>query len=232
MKKRSKPIIAIDGPAGSGKTTTAKLLARRLGFTYIDTGAMYRAVGLAAKRLGIDPKDEKRLDALCKKIKIEFKKVGREQKIFLNDEDVSSAIRTAEIGMWASHVSAVGAVRKALVSMQRELGKDGGIVMEGRDIGTNVFPDAEVKIFLVADEHERAKRRHKELIRRGENISFEKILSEQRIRDIQDSTRKLNPLIKAPDAIEIDTTHLTPKRVVDEIIKRFKLKGLAGGVRC
>jgi len=224
MKKRAKVVIAIDGPAGSGKTTAAKLLAKKLGFTYIDTGAMYRAVGLAAKRLGIDPKDERRLKELLSSIKVEFKKVGKDQKILLNDEDVSSAIRTAECGMWASRVSAQGAVRKALVAIQRKLGRNGGIVMEGRDIGTNVFPDAEVKEFLIADENERARRRCRELTNSGEKMSFEKVLTEQRMRDIQDSTRKLNPLAKAPDAVELDTTNLTPDEVARKVIEIFDLK--------
>jgi len=229
MSKRARPIIAIDGPAGSGKTTTAKMLAERLGFTYIDTGAMYRAVGLAAKRQGIDPHDDERLAGLCAELTIEFRSAGSEQKIYLNGEDISDEIRTAEIGMWASWVSAASSVRRALVAMQREMGKRGGVVMEGRDIGTNVFPDADVKVFLVADERERAKRRHEELRGRGEDVPFEQVLAEQEKRDEQDSTRELNPLIKANDAVELDTTSLSPHEVVKRIVDMFDLRGFIDG---
>lgn len=218
MSAREKPIVAIDGPSGSGKSTVSKLLARKLGFVYLDTGAMYRCVGLLALRNGVDPLDAEGLVPFLEDLTISFspgKKGG--QKVICNGEDVTRAIRQPEISQAASKASSVAVVRTKLVAMQREMGADGGVVMEGRDIGTNVFPDAEMKFFLIASPQERAKRRHLELIRREEKVDFQTVLIEQYERDERDSSRELNPLIQAPDAHLVDTSNLTIEQVVDEL---------------
>lgn len=203
-----KIIIAIDGPAASGKSSSAKIIAETLGYTYIDTGAMYRAVTLAflkTKREYV----EKEVIELCDKIKIELFPSDKGQRTFLNGEDVSDAIRTPEVTKWVSPVSAIAEVRQKLVDMQRKMGKKGGIVMDGRDIGTVVFPNAELKIFLIASVATRAMRRFKEHQANGENLSIEEIEKDIIRRDEYDSTRETSPLTKAADAIEIDTSDMT-----------------------
>lgn len=203
-----KIIIAIDGPAASGKSSSAKIIAETLGYTYIDTGAMYRAVTLAflkTKREYV----EKEVIELCDKIKIELFPSDKGQRTFLNGEDVSDAIRTPEVTKWVSPVSAIAEVRQKLVDMQRIMGKKGGIVMDGRDIGTVVFPNAELKIFLIASVATRAMRRFKEHQANGENLSIEEIEKDIIRRDEYDSTRETSPLTKAADAIEIDTSDMT-----------------------
>lgn len=203
-----KIIIAIDGPAASGKSSSAKIIAETLGYTYIDTGAMYRAVTLAflkTKREYV----EKEVIELCDKIKIELFPSDKGQRTFLDGEDVSDAIRTPEVTKWVSPVSAIAEVRQKLVDMQRKMGIKGGIVMDGRDIGTVVFPNAELKIFLIASVATRAMRRFKEHQANGENLSIEVIEKDIIRRDEYDSTRETSPLTKAADAIEIDTSDMT-----------------------
>ena len=209
--------IAIDGPAGSGKTTTAKIVAEKLGYIYIDTGAMYRAVTLAWLRSGKELNE----DNLCKlinEITVDIKNSANGQRTFLNSLDVSEDIRLPEVTKNVSPVSAVACVREKLVAMQRALGKDGAVVLDGRDIGTVVFPDAELKIFLIADENARAERRTKELKEKGIELSVDEIKKQIIERDNYDSSRANSPLKKADDAIEIDTSNLTIQQQCDLII--------------
>jgi cytidylate kinase len=201
-------ILALDGPAGSGKTTTAKLVADRLGYLYIDTGAMYRAVTYAWLKENKEL-NEKDLCNLVKGLKIELRQSDQGQKTILNGEDVTDAIRLPEVTKNVSAVSAVGCVRDALVKQQREIGKNGGVVMDGRDIGTVVFPNADLKIFFKASIEERAKRRAKEMIEKGLKVSIEQIKKEISDRDNYDSTRDISPLKMADDAVEIDNSNLT-----------------------
>lgn len=203
-----KIIIAIDGPAGSGKTTTARELARMLNYIYIDTGAMYRAVTLAWLREKTELTDEN-LCNLMSRISVELNLVNGSQKTFLNGEDVSDAIRLPEVTKFVSPVSAVGCIREKLVDMQRNLGKSGGVVLDGRDIGTVVFPQAELKIFLVASIEARAKRRTAELIEKGIETNSAELSEQLLARDAYDSSRSHSPLRKAEDAIQIDTSDIT-----------------------
>lgn len=207
------PTIAIDGPGGAGKSTIAKLLAADLGLEYIDTGAMYRAIGLKTSKCGVDPADAGSLQAMLDGTDIDF----IDGKIYLDGEDVSGQIRTPEMSMMASKVSAVPAVRKKLVALQRQMGKNKDVIMDGRDIGTNVLTDAPVKIFLSASPEVRAKRRYDELIAKGESVEYEDVLREMIERDHQDMTRETDPLRKADDAVEIDTSEMTIDEVVDAI---------------
>ena len=213
-------IIAIDGPAGAGKSTISKEIAKRLGFTYLDTGAMYRACGLYVVSMGEDPSDEKKVRYLLANIKIEF----QDSRIFLNGEDVSLKIRTPEIDEAASKISRLKSVREKLTELQRQIAKDKDIVAEGRDMGTVVFPDAEVKIFLDASPEERARRRKRQLEESGQIISFEIILHQIKKRDKADSTRALAPLTAAPDAVIIDTTEMKPESVIERIIDEVDKK--------
>ncbi len=200
--------IAIDGPAGSGKTSTAKQLAKLLGYTYIDTGAMYRAVALSWKRTGKELNDEI-LASLMDSINIKLIYKGDELMIFLNGEDVSEQIRTPDISKLSSDISAFSCVREKLVEQQRELAKNRGTVLEGRDIGTIVLPDAELKVFLTASIDERAKRRQKELLAKKIIIPYEELRKQIEERDYNDSHRSHSPLKRAEDAIEIDTSALS-----------------------
>lgn len=216
--------IAIDGPSGAGKSTMAKLLAGKLKLDYIDTGAMYRAVGLKMSREGLNMSDEdreKRIE-LLDSTDIDFE----DGKVTLDGEDVSGLIRTPEISKLASDFSSLAEVREKLVKIQRGIGERKSVVMDGRDIGTNVFKDAEIKFYLTATAEERAKRRFKELTEKGKDVSYEDTLSDIKKRDHNDSHRKLNPLKKADDAIEIDTTLMTIDEVVGKMIDEIKEKGL------
>lgn len=196
--------IAIDGPAGAGKSSTAKLVAKKLGYIYVDTGALYRAVGLYSIRNGIDTKDADAVIATLPSIKVELKFVDGSQHVFLNSEDVSEAIRTPEASMGASNVSAIPKVREFLFELQRSIARDNNCIMDGRDIGTVVLPNADVKIFLTASAEERAKRRFKETLEKGEKADYNDILEDINKRDYQDSHREIAPLKQAEDAVFVD----------------------------
>lgn len=213
MKKR---VVAIDGPAGSGKSTVARLVAKRLGFIYLDTGAIYRSLAWLAQRKGVSWGDEEGLARLCREMEIGFEG----DRVFVNGEDVTSKIRTEEMGQGASVVSAHSKIRESLLALQRDFALKGGLVAEGRDMGTVVFPDAALKVFLVASVEERARRRWVELKERGVSPlpSLEEIGDMICQRDLQDSNRKTAPLKKAHDAVELDTTGLSIPQVVERIV--------------
>lgn len=213
-----KPIIAIDGPAGAGKSTVAKLVAEKLGFVYIDTGAMYRAVAWKTMREQLPISDQRKISALANKIDISFQRNDSEQRILVDGEDVTDSIRTPEATRLSSPISTIRGVRKRLVEMQRRMGEDGGIVMEGRDIGTVVFPDAEVKVFLTASVTERARRRTEQLRAMGTQVDEAQIAEEIRDRDLRDSSRAHAPLRQAPDAHLIETDSLSAEEVADAIL--------------
>lgn|SRR3990172_5081777 len=219
-----KIIVAIDGPSGSGKSTVAKLLAGRLGYMYIDTGAMYRAVALQAKRDDIDINDSAALIRLCESVKLEFVPDNGGLRTILNGEDVSEAIRTPEMSMAASDISARKEVRQALLSLQRRMGENGGVVLEGRDVGTVIFQNAEAKFFLDASLEERGKRRYKELAAKGMNVTLEQTIDDVRKRDINDSSREIAPLKMAADAVLVDSTNLGIVEVVEKMIEGIKAR--------
>ncbi len=208
-------IIAIDGPAASGKSTTAQLLAQKLGYVYIDTGAMYRACALKAKKMGIDINDEESIRELLDDIDIRIENHNSKNRIFLDGEDVSEDIRADDISALASAISAIPAVRYKMVELQRKMGEKGGVILDGRDIGTFVFPTAEVKFFLTANPEVRAKRRWLELQQKGINKDFSEVLADLVKRDNNDSQRALAPLKKADDAIEVDTSNMTIEEQTD-----------------
>jgi len=203
-------IVTIDGPAGAGKSSAARELARRLGFRFLDTGAMYRAVTLAARERGYDLANGDQLARLVEEIHVEL--VG--DRVLLDGKDVTTAIRKFDITTVIHHAADNGAVRGQLVLWQRAAAAGNNVVTEGRDQGTVVFPDAECKIFLTADEEERARRRHRDLVGRGEEIPFDEVLANQRLRDERDSSRAVGALRKADDAIEVSTDGLSPNEVV------------------
>lgn len=200
--------VAIDGPSGAGKSSLAKRLAKDLGYVYVDTGAMYRSIGLYAVRAGVDPKDETAVAALLPKIQLAIRLVDGAQHIYLNGEDVSNAIRAENIGMAASSVSAHPPVRAFLLDTQRGLAADQNILMDGRDIGTVVLPNATVKIFLTASAEARAERRRKELEEKGQPADFATVLADIQQRDYQDTHRAIAPLKQADDAILVDTSSI------------------------
>tara|TARA_B100000579_G_scaffold383583_1_gene353491 strand:+ start:142 stop:810 length:669 start_codon:yes stop_codon:yes gene_type:complete len=216
-------IIAIDGPAATGKSTTAKLVAQKLGFTYLDTGAMYRCVTLSVLKNDVHLDDKQNLLLLLNKIDIQFKKRGSKISVVLNGEDVSDHIRKTEVTKNVSAVSSIKEVRSFLVENQRKIAKNNDCVVEGRDIGTIVFPQAEVKVFLIADVRIRAERRQLELSKMGEEKSLDILIKEIEKRDNFDSNRDNSPLRKASNAIELDTTNLTINAQVDYIINKVKL---------
>lgn len=216
-----KLIIAIDGPASSGKSTTAKLLAKKLGYLYIDTGAMYRAVTLYAIMNNLLD-NEKKIIELAKQLNIELKFENGQTKVSVNGKDVTEEIRSLEVNQNVSTVSKIEGVRKILVEKQKEMGKNGGVVMEGRDITTVVFPNADVKIFLTATIDERARRRALEFEQKGQPVDIEKVKQNILERDRIDSSREVSPLTKSPDAIEIDTSNLSIEQQVDLILEETK----------
>ncbi len=198
--------IAIDGPAGAGKSTMARRLAEELGYIYADTGALYRAIGYFVLLHGADVRDEPTVVGLLAGINIDLRFVDMEQRVFLNGMDVTSKIRTEAVSMAASAVSALPSVRAFLLEMQRNIARDNNVVMDGRDIGTVVLPDADVKIFLTASPEERARRRYEELVRKGVSADYDAVLEDMRRRDYEDSHRDIAPLKPADDAILVDTT--------------------------
>jgi CMP/dCMP kinase len=210
-------VIALDGPSGAGKSSAGRALAARLGYVYIDTGAMYRALALKALRQGIDLGSAPALSALLRDSQVELVP-GDAGRVRLDGEEVSAAIRSAEVSAGASQVSVHPEVRREMVARQRVLGEQGGVVMDGRDIGTKVFPDAELKFYVDADPVLRARRRHAELREGGATLSLEEVERDLRERDRADSTRIESPLIRAEDAVLVDTTSLTPEGVIDELL--------------
>lgn len=217
--------IAIDGPSGAGKSTLAKRLAQELGFFYVDTGAIYRTVGLAARRQGIDPSDAANVEAMLPGLTITmgYGKDGL-QHMFLNGEDVTQAIRENEISACASKVAAIPAVRDFLLEMQRKTAREHDVIMDGRDIGTVVLPQADVKIFLTADPKERAMRRYKELVAKGSTADYDTVLREVQRRDYNDSHRAAAPLCQAEDAWLCDTTDLTLEGVIQAVVEHIRQK--------
>ncbi len=213
-----KPInIAIDGPAGAGKSTVAKGVAKKLGYIYVDTGALYRAIGIYAIRNNVGTKDADGVSGLLKDINVELKFVDGTQKVFLCGEDVSEAIRTPDASMAASNVSAIPAVRAFLLDLQRDIASKNNCLMDGRDIGTVVLPDAQIKIFMTADVEERARRRFAELQAKGIEDTFEQVLSEMKERDYQDSNRPIAPLKPAEDSLIFDSTGNTLEESVEKL---------------
>ena len=215
--------VAIDGPAGAGKSTIAKAAAKELGFIYVDTGALYRAVAYNAVKTGaID--DEQKIINMLDSTKVELKYVNGAQAVYLNGEDVSAFIRTPEISMGASKVSAIPQVRAFLLNLQREIASTNNVIMDGRDIATVVLPNADVKIFLFASPECRAERRYKELIEKGESVSFDDVLKDVNQRDYQDSHREIAPLKPSDDSIMADTSELTLQESINLIVNTIKEK--------
>ena len=217
--------IAIDGPAGAGKSSIAKILAKRLGYIYVDTGALSRAVGYFVVSKNVSTTDGEAVAECLKLIQVEMKYVDGQQRVFINDEDVTDKIRTAEISMAASNVSAIPKVREFLFDLQQNIAKTNNVVMDGRDIGTVVLPNADVKIFLTASPEERAKRRYKELIEKGQNAVYEDVLADVITRDRNDSTRATAPLKQADDAVLVDTSDLDFEQSVEALYNIAKRIG-------
>jgi len=222
--KRKRLTIAIDGPSGAGKSTVASSLGRRLGYLYIDTGAMYRSVALRVKKKGIIPEDELAVGQLASSVHITFATGGEQTRIFCNGEDITEDIRTPEISRLASFISRQKRVREALVRMQREMGREGGVILEGRDIGTVVFPDADVKFYLDAESDERVRRRYDEMVEKGIKVDFKEMQEELLQRDHNDMHRSHSPLKKADDALFVDTTHRSVEEIVEEMARTVKAR--------
>ena len=205
--------IAVDGPSGAGKSTIAKAVAKKLNIDYIDTGAMYRAVGYKMLQEGVALTDIEGLQAMLDRTEIDFS----QGNIYLDGKIVNDVIRTQEISKQASDCSAIGIVRKKLVDLQQKMGESKSVIMDGRDIGTVVFPDAEFKFYVTASAEERAKRRYEELIAKGQDVTYDQVLADINTRDYNDSTREITPLRKADDAVEVDTTNMNIEEVVAHI---------------
>lgn len=216
--------IAIDGPAGAGKSTIARRVAAQLGYIYVDTGALYRTIGLAATRSNTDLSDGNSLNALLSGISVELKFIDGVQHVFLNGEDVSEEIRTPNASMMASKVSAIGAVRAYLLDLQRDLAKKNNVIMDGRDIGTVVLPNAQIKIFLTASAQVRAERRCKELLEKGMDVKYEDVLSDIIERDYNDSHREIAPLKPADDSVIADTSDDTLEEAIDRLLQIIRRK--------
>lgn len=209
-----KLIVAIDGPSGAGKSTLSKALAKHTGYTNIDTGAMYRSVALLAKRQQLDVTDEQALKKLCSGVSIEFVREAEQERVIVNGEDITAQIRTPEVSLLTAKVAACLPVREALVRLQRSMGETGGVILEGRDIGTVVFPNAEVKFFLSATAEERGRRRYEELLAKGESVDLRQTIADVEARDAADSAREHAPLLRARDAIDIDSTKMSINEVL------------------
>lgn len=216
--------IAIDGPAGAGKSTIAKKLAKELGFVYVDTGAMYRSMGLYFLRKGVDGKDEGAIQAGCPEISVSIQYENGEQQVLLNGENVSGLIRTEEVGKMASTISAYGFVRDTLTELQRNLARTQNVIMDGRDIGTCILPNADVKIYLTASVECRATRRYKELLGRGMDANYDEIAADIAKRDEQDMNREVAPLRQAEDAVLVDSSYMNIDEVVEAIRKIYQEK--------
>ena len=216
--------IAIDGPGGAGKSSVAKAVSRELGIIYVDTGALYRTIGLYVTRKGISTTDNEAVTAILPEIKIDIKYIDSKQVIFLNGDEVGDNIRTPEISMAASNVSAIPEVRAFLLDMQRGLAESNSVIMDGRDIGTVILPKAEVKIFLTATPEARAKRRYKELIAKGQDVKYEDVYNEMVLRDKNDSTRSVAPCVPAEDAVFLDNSDLTEDETTAKVIEIVKKK--------
>ncbi len=214
--------IAIDGPAGAGKSTAAKLISKELGFIYIDTGALYRSIGIAVLRKGLKTDDVNDVTAVLPEVSLTLEFVDGEQHVFLNGEDVSRDIRLPEASMAASNVSAIPEVRSFLLDMQKRFAKENNCLMDGRDIGTVILPDAQLKIFLTASAEIRAERRYKELIEKGTPKDYDELLAEIRQRDYNDSHRAVAPLKPADDAVIIDSSDMTLEQVVEKVVSLAK----------
>jgi cytidylate kinase len=222
-------VIAIDGPSGAGKSTVAHLLAERLGYLQIDTGAMYRAVAWLMHQEGIDPDDLAAVERLCSRVDIRLERQAGLQRVLANGQDVSGQIRTPEMSLLTSRISALRPVREAMMQAQRRMGARGGVVLEGRDIGTVVFPDADVKFFLSASAEERGRRRYLELAAKGEQVTLAETVQAVASRDLQDSQRDLAPLRMAADAIAIDSSGRTVDEVLDSMAEVCRNTSLVTG---
>lgn len=216
--------VAIDGPAGAGKSTIAKMAAKKLNFIYVDTGALYRTLGLSGKITGTDIHNDECLEKLLNESKVELKFINSEQRVFLNGEDVSDKIRTPDMGAAASEISAIPRVREHLLGMQRSLSESNNVIMDGRDIGTVVLPNADVKIFLTASPECRAKRRQLDFAQKGQQVDYEEVLEQIIKRDYQDSHREIAPLKPADDSILIDTSDLNLEQSADRVMSVIKEK--------
>ncbi len=216
--------VAIDGPAGAGKSTVARAAAKELGYIYVDTGALYRAVGVYCLRNGVETTDKDSVGDVLSEINVELKFIDGVQHVYLNGDDVSTEIRLPEASMAASNVSAIPSVRAFLFDLQRDIASKNNCIMDGRDIGTVVLPNAQVKIFLTADDEERAMRRFKELQEKGSTVTFKEVLDDLRIRDYNDSHREIAPLKPADDSVIINTTGYTLEESIDKIVATIKEK--------
>lgn len=222
--------VAIDGPAGAGKSTIAKAIANSIQFIYVDTGALYRAIGLYVSSKGLDTTNTADVSSVLKQIDVQLKYVNNEQRVFLNGDDVSEKIRLPEMSMYASNVSAIPCVREFLFDLQRNIGMSHNIIMDGRDIGTVVLPDADVKIFLTASPEVRANRRLAEFEARGQKMDYDILLKEIKQRDLNDSTRAIAPLKQADDAIKVDTSSMTLDESIEcirgIIVEKLEIAGV------
>ncbi len=210
--------IAIDGPSGAGKSTVAKAVAKRLGIVYVDTGALYRTIGLYVKAQNVDPKNADAVASLLPKIQLELKYENGAQIVLLNGENPKDRIRTPEMSLYASAVSAIPAVRTFLLETQRKIARTNSVIMDGRDIGTVILPNADVKIFLTASIECRAERRHAELTAKGQTVTYEDVLSDMKMRDDADRNREVAPAVAAPDAVTLDNSGMSPEESADAVI--------------
>lgn len=216
--------VAIDGPAGAGKSTVARAAAQKLGYIYVDTGALYRAVGVYCLRKGIETTDAQNVGAILSEITVELRFIDGVQHVFLNGDDVSIEIRLPEASMAASNVSAIPSVRAFLFDLQRDIAAKNNCIMDGRDIGTVVLPNAQVKIFLTADDTERAMRRYKELQEKGSTVTYQEVLDDLRVRDYNDSHREIAPLKPAEDSVIVNTTNYSLEESINKIVETVEEK--------